>query len=107
MKKTIKLLLLAWFIFGLLISKSEISKAATKVGGYYRGSGTYVQSYYKSTPDSTRWNNYSTRGNYNPYTGSKGYTSPYKSYTPSYKSYSTPAYRSYSSPTYSSYRLKY
>ena len=51
--------------------------------GYYKPStGKYVQSHYKTNSDSTRWNNYSTKGNFNPYTGQKGYRSPYK--TPSY-----------------------
>ena len=48
------------------------------VNGYYRSNGTYVQPYHRSNPDSSRFNNYSTQGNSNPYTGKKGYTSPYK-----------------------------
>lgn len=55
--------------------------AATRVRGYYKpSSGRYVMPHYRSSPNSTRWDNYSTRGNYNPYTGKGGYTSPYKSY---------------------------
>ncbi|MDP3093609.1 MAG: hypothetical protein Q8N16_02485 [bacterium] len=54
---------------------------AARVRGYYKPStGTYVQPYYRSSPNSTRWDNYSTQGNYNPYTGKRGSTSPYKSY---------------------------
>ncbi|MBQ7660190.1 MAG: hypothetical protein IJS26_05610 [Alphaproteobacteria bacterium] len=55
--------------------------------GYYKpSSGKYVAGHFKTTPDSYRFNNYSTKGNINPYTGSKGYQSPYKTYTPkSYK----------------------
>ncbi len=57
----------------------------TRVRSYYKPStGTYVAPHYKTSPNSTRYDNYSTKGNYNPYTGKKGYTSPYKS---SYKSY--------------------
>lgn len=41
--------------------------------GYYKKNGTYVQGHYKTTPDRTNHNNYSTRGNTNPTTGSKGY----------------------------------
>ena len=52
--------------------------AATRVGGYFRSNGRYVNSYYKSSPNSTRLDNYSTKGNYNPYTGKKGHTNPYK-----------------------------
>lgn len=50
--------------------------------GYYKPStGTYVYGHYKTDSDSTKWNNYSTKGNINPYTGAKGYKSPYKTYT--------------------------
>lgn len=55
--------------------------AVTRVRGYYKPStGRYVAPHYRSSPNSTRYDNYSTKGNYNPYTGKKGYSSPYKSY---------------------------
>ena len=44
-----------------------------RTGGYYKPStGTYVQPFYKSAPNSTNHDNYSTKGNYNPYTGQSG-----------------------------------
>lgn len=49
---------------------------ADYVNGYRRSNGTYVAPHYRSSADSSRYNNYSTRGNYNPYTGAKGYTNP-------------------------------
>jgi len=80
------LLIIAIFAFGFMFANS--AKAYSyRVGGYLKRSGTYITPHYRTSPDSTRWNNYSTRGNYNPYTGSKGYISPYKSYSP-YRSYS-------------------
>jgi len=45
------------------------------VSGHYRSSGTYVQPHYRSSPDSSIYNNWSYRGNTNPYTGKKGYRS--------------------------------
>lgn len=42
------------------------------VDGYYRKDGTYVQPHYRSAPDSTPNNNWSTQGNRNPYTGQEG-----------------------------------
>jgi hypothetical protein len=51
------------------------------VNGYYRKDGTYVQGYHRSSPDGNPYNNYSTRGNVNPYTGQKGYKDPSNSYT--------------------------
>src|SRR5215831_8606361 len=54
------------------------------VHGYYRSNGTYVRPYYRSSPNGTVTDNYSYRGNINPYTGRIGtnyyrhdVTSPY------------------------------
>ena len=38
------------------------------VDGYYRRNGTYVAPYIRTAPNQTRDDNYSTRGNINPYT---------------------------------------
>ena len=53
---------------------------STRVRGYTNSRGTYVAPHYRSAPNRTRFDNYSTKGNHNPYTGKKGYASPYKSY---------------------------
>lgn len=42
------------------------------VRGYTRSDGTYVQPYHRSSPDGNPYNNYSTQGNTNPYTGERG-----------------------------------
>jgi hypothetical protein len=42
------------------------------VAGYYRRDGTYVQSHYRTNPDNSFYNNWSTKGNVNPYTGKAG-----------------------------------
>jgi hypothetical protein len=42
------------------------------VGGYTRKDGTYVAPYERTAPNNTRNDNYSTRGNVNPYTGENG-----------------------------------
>ena len=42
------------------------------VSGYTRSNGTYVAPHYQSNPDAYQSNNYSTRGNVNPYTGQMG-----------------------------------
>jgi hypothetical protein len=47
------------------------------VQGYTRQNGTYVQPYHRTTPDNNRFNNYSTQGNVNPYTGQMGTVNPY------------------------------
>lgn len=46
--------------------------ADTFVNGYYRQNGTYVQPHYRSSPNNSVYDNYSTRGNVNPYTGRAG-----------------------------------
>lgn len=48
------------------------------VQGHYRQNGTYVQPYHRSSPDNSVYNNYSTRGNVNPYTGQVGTVNPYQ-----------------------------
>ncbi len=40
--------------------------------GYFRDNGTYVRSHVKTRSNSTNWDNFSTSGNYNPFTGSEG-----------------------------------
>jgi hypothetical protein len=47
------------------------------VDGYYRSNGTYVNPHYRSAPNNTTLDNYSTKGNYNPYTGAAGTRDPY------------------------------
>lgn len=64
-------------VFALLCAAAH---ADTYVNGYYRKDGSYVQGHYKTPSDNYFYNNYSSQGNYNPYTGKKGYKksrSPY------------------------------
>ena len=72
------------FLFALIFNAN-----AGYVNGYLRSDGTYVHSYYRSNPDNTPINNYSFKGNINPYTGKVGHDyyrnnpkSPY--YSPNY-----------------------
>lgn len=44
----------------------------TSTKGYIKKNGTYVAPHFKTTPDKTKNNNYSTRGNANPMTGKEG-----------------------------------
>lgn len=69
-KKYLIKMLFVLALFGSLVLPTF---AAVRVHGYYKTNGTYVQPYYRSNPDHTRYNNYSYYGNYNPYTGKKGY----------------------------------
>ncbi len=81
MKKLISSLLLACFLF-LGVSFVNLAQAkTTKVKGYVKKStGTYVAPHYKTTSNKTKLDNYSTKGNINPYTGKKGTVSPLKTF---------------------------
>jgi len=61
-------------VFGALcfLYLSLPSFADQYVHGYTRSNGTYVQPYYRSSPDKTVTNNFSYKGNVNPYTGAVG-----------------------------------
>lgn len=58
------LLCLALAIGGLANAKG--------VKGYVKKDGTYVAPHQKTAPNKTKNDNYSTKGNTNPYTGKKG-----------------------------------
>ncbi|MGH6936985.1 MAG: hypothetical protein ACRED2_12560 [Methylocella sp.] len=60
---------------------SAFASADTYVNGYYRNDGAYVAPHYRSSPNGSTFDNYSTRGNTNPYTGDRGYVNPYQ-YSP-------------------------
>lgn len=61
------------------------AQADTYVRGHMKRDGTYVQGHMRSSPNRTNLDNYSTRGNKNPYTGSKG--SRAQDYSPEAHSY--------------------
>ena len=48
---------------------SSVAMADVYVRGYTRSDGTYVAPHYRSSPNATRNDNWTTRGNVNPYTG--------------------------------------
>jgi len=56
-------------VVALLVTLSMSAAAQTYVHGYTRQDGTYVQGYWRSSPDHNPYNNYSYPGNTNPYTG--------------------------------------
>jgi len=64
-------------ILACLISL-PVDARTTHTRGYIKRDGTYVQPSYKTTPNRTKLDNYSTKGNYNPYSGKDGTVDPYK-----------------------------
>ncbi len=65
----------------MVLGFSSFTEAAVRVKGYYKpSSGTRVESHYRTSPNKTKFDNWSTKGNINPYTGKKGTASPFKSF---------------------------
>lgn len=72
-----------FYIFLCLMLSFSLSFGAPKGGGapvsvrgYIKSNGTYVAPHYRSAPDGNVYNNWSTVGNTNPYTGEVGKKNP-------------------------------
>lgn len=78
MKKLARFGLVAVLAFSFLSIGISAEAKTISVKGYYKKSGTYVMPHYKTSSNKTKLDNYSIKGNYNPYTGKKGYVNPYK-----------------------------
>lgn len=106
------LIVLIWFLLLPILLLAQVNSNHVYVNGYYRSNGTYVKGYYRTAPNSTNRDNFSTKGNVNPYTGKPGWITPdNNTYNYTYSNtYSKPSYNSsnsynshYSSnPTYNS-----
>ena len=73
MKKFLSIVIGLLLGLSVLFGTASPALAKVKVKGYYRKNSTYVQPYYRTNPDKKKWNNWSSQGNYNPYSGKKGY----------------------------------
>jgi tetratricopeptide (TPR) repeat protein len=80
------------FLFALLtfFSFAQTNPRHVRVSGYTRSNGTYVQPYFRTAPNSTNRDNFSTKGNVNPYTGKPGWIEPDNNYNTFY--YNTYSY---------------
>lgn len=54
------------------------AEALQKVKGYTTKRGTYVAPHFKSSPNKSKLDNFSTKGNINPFNGKKGTVNPFK-----------------------------
>ncbi len=70
---------------------SNLFASPVHVNGYQRKDGTYVAPHYRSSPNNTVNDNWSTEGNINPYTGKEGTKPRDGAYN---NSYSAPKYNS-------------
>lgn len=62
-------------IFTLVVS---IVNSQESVKGYVKKNGTYIQPHKRSDKNNTQKDNWSSKPNYNPYTGKKGTKTPKK-----------------------------
>jgi len=65
---------IALFLFMATFSLTVL--ADVSVRGYQRSDGTYVQPSHRSDPNGNANDNWSTKGNTNPYTGKEGTKKP-------------------------------
>ena len=56
---------------------SSHSSSPVHVSGHTTKTGAYVPAHYRTAPDHSKANNWSTKGNVNPYTGQAGAKDPY------------------------------
>jgi hypothetical protein len=73
-------------LFGLLVlfgAAPALAQSSTYVKGYFRSDGSYVAPHYRTNPDSSRMNNWSSETNINPYTGKQGTVDPFAPKVPS------------------------
>jgi hypothetical protein len=61
---------LSFALFVLLVQ--TVSGQTTYAPGYTKKNGTYVAPHYKTSPNKTKVDNWSTKPNVNPYTGKQG-----------------------------------
>lgn len=74
-----KKIIIAILFLGLFSFFVPVEAKTVRVKSYYKpSSGTYVSPSYRTSPNKYKFDNYSTKGNYNPYSGKKGYINPYK-----------------------------
>lgn len=85
-----KITFLLVILISLFLLFTTVFAGDVWVNPCYRSDGTYIRGHYRSAPDNNPWNNYSTRGNINPYTGKPGYVDPYRSYSPDPYKYNSP-----------------
>jgi|WetSurMetagenome_2_1015567.scaffolds.fasta_scaffold78020_2 hypothetical protein len=76
MKKILTIALIFSFLFLPFLAIAE----DVYVDGYYKKNGTYVEPYHRTSPNNSIYDNYSTKGNTNPYTGQQGTVDPNNQY---------------------------
>lgn len=76
MRKILATILVSLVLILVLFSSAN---AYTRVRGYYKPStGRYIEPHFRTSPNRTLFDNWSTKGNTNPFTGKRGTVDPFK-----------------------------
>lgn len=67
------------------LATPALAQSSYSTRGYVRSDGTYVQPHRSTAPDSSTYNNWSSKPNVNPYTGQQGTRNPTPSYGSTYR----------------------
>lgn len=74
-----KYIIVLVLFLGILLSIGSFDALAyTRVKGYTKSNGTYVQPYYRSNTNRMKYDNWSTKGNINPFNWKRGYKNIWK-----------------------------
>lgn len=65
-------------ILAMALTGSTVMAQSHTKSGYVKKDGTYVAPSVATNPNNTKADNYSSKGNTNPYTGKEGTVDPYK-----------------------------
>lgn len=65
-------------LIALALASSTVMAQTVHRQGYVTKNGTYVAPSHATAPNDTKADNYSAKGNINPYTGKEGTIDPYK-----------------------------
>jgi len=81
MKRSVLLTAIIAFLLGVasigdVEARSKSSGGSHSVRGYTKKDGTYVAPHRRTNPNSGKTDNWSTKGNVNPYTGKRGTKEP-------------------------------
>ena len=75
--KILKITLTTLILFASAFAlKAQVNSSQTYVSAYFRADGSYVPAHYKTDPNVTNRDNFTTKPNVNPYTAKPGYISP-------------------------------
>lgn len=64
------------FCMAIMVAFPAMAQNSHYVQPHYRSNGTYVEGYQATNPNRNQYDNYSSQGNVNPYTGQQGPRAP-------------------------------